>query len=511
MLTVTPPEAKPQDESTEVPGVPVAGGPLPHGTNVAVASTVTVADPDDLVSTEKTPTLVDRVQAFRAKYEKQEMALFFFAGFLYDVLTLSPVDDALTEVQNFVYLAFLAGLLMLEQRYPEGVEPPKLLQKVWRFREDGLHFFLGSLLSAFTLFLFKSSSGFTPFVFLAFMFSLLVANELPRFRQLGPVIRIGLFSLCVTLYFASLLPVLLGRVGWWIFTLAVALGCGSIYGLMRVLKRWRPDDAALLLRTVAVPGFGAQAVLLGCYLLGVIPPVPLAVQYSGIYHEVKRVSAGVYHLTSEERPWWKVWTLWHHGDQEFSLRPGEQPVYFFRIFAPKGFAPYHVRVRWYYDHPEKGWTSLGKGYLATVSSNGTEGGYRFYARPGAPPKPGDWRVVLETEEGHEINRLGFTVVPDERTEPRPVTVDVSTLKIVKPVPLEEWLKTQPPAAAVPAVAVPAKAPAAAVPAAKATAAPVPSEAPSAVAPEAVEPEAVEPSAVEPEAVDPGTEATEPAP
>ncbi|NBD13697.1 DUF2914 domain-containing protein [Corallococcus silvisoli] len=447
MLTVTPPDSKPQDASTEVPGVPAtgAGGPLPPGANVAVATTAGVADPDDLVSTEKTPTLVDRVQAFRAKYERQEMALFFFAGFLYDVLTLSPIDDALTEVQNFAYLAILAGLLVLEQRYPEGVEPPRFLVKVWRFREDALHFFLGSLLSAFTLFLFKSSSGITSLLFLGGMFLLLVANELPRFRQLGPVIRVALFSLCVTLYFASLLPVLLGRVGWWIFTLSVAMGCGSVYGLLRVLRRWRPD-AAVLLRTVAVPGFGVQALLLGCYFLGVIPPVPLAVQYSGIYHAVKRVSPGVYHLTSEARPWWRFWTAWHHGDQDFTVRPGEQPVYFFRIFAPKGFERYRVRVRWFFDHPQKGWTALGNGYLATVSSNGTEGGYRYYAQPGTTPKPGDWRVVLETEDGHEINRLGFTVTADTRTEPRPVKVDVSTLKVIEPLPLEEWEKTQPPAA-----------------------------------------------------------------
>ncbi|MCY1034871.1 DUF2914 domain-containing protein [Corallococcus sp. BB11-1] len=445
MLTVTPPESKPQDESTEVPGVPVAGGTSPPAANVAVATSAAVVDPDDLVSTEKAPTLVDRVQAFRAKYEKQEMALFFFAGFLYDVLTLSSIDDKQTMVQNFVYLALLAGLLMLEQRYTADAEPPKLLAKVWRFREDAVHFLLGSLLSAFTLFLFKSSSGITPLLFLAVMFSLLVANELPRFRQLGPVIRVALFSLCVTLYFASLLPVLLSRVGWWIFTLSVALGSGSIYGMLRLLKRWRPDEKALL-RTVAVPGFGAQAALLGCYFLGVIPPVPLAVQYSGIYHQVKRVSPGVYHLTSEQRPWWKVWTLWHHGDQDFTVRPGEQPVYFFRIFAPKGFERYRVRVRWYHDHPQKGWTQQGNGFLATVSSNGTEGGYRYYAQPGTTPKPGDWRVVLETEDGHEINRLGFTVTPDTRTEPRPTTVDVSALKVIKPIALAEWEKSHPRAA-----------------------------------------------------------------
>lgn len=456
MLTVTPPESKPQDASNEVPGVPVEGGPLPPGANVAVA-TPGVADPDDLVSTEKTPTLVDRVQAFRAKYERQEMALFFFAGFLYDVLTLSPIDDALTEVQNFVYLAVLAGLLVLEQRYAEGVEPPKLLVKIWRFREDALHFFMGSLLSAFTLFLFKSSSGFTPLLFMAGMFGLLVANELPRFRQLGPVIRVAVFSLCVTLYFASLLPVLFGRVGWWIFTLSVVLGCGSVYGLLRVLKRWRPDEKALL-RTVAVPGFGAQAVLLGCYFLGVIPPVPLAVQYSGIYHQVERISPGVYRLTSEAHPWWKFWTAFHHGDQDFSLRAGEQPVYFFRIFAPKGFETYQVRVRWYFDHPEKGWTALGKGFMANVSSNGTEGGYRYYARPGTTPKPGDWRVVLETESGHEINRLNFTVTADTRTEKRDEKVEVSVLKVTKPLPLEVWEKDHPPKTA------PAEAPAATAPA-----------------------------------------------
>ncbi|GMT99714.1 DUF2914 domain-containing protein [Corallococcus caeni] len=452
MLTVTPPDSKPQDASTEVPGSPVAGGPLPPGANVAVATPGgAVADPDDLVSTEKLPTLVDRVQAFRAKYEKQEMALFFFAGFLYDVLTLSPIDDALTEVQNFAYLAILAGLLVLEQRYPEGVEPPKLLMKVWRFREDALHFFLGSLLSAFTLFLFKSSSGFTPLVFLGGMFSLLVANELPRFRQLGPVIRVALFSLCVTLYFASLLPVLFGRVGWWIFTLSVVLGCGSVYGLLRVLKRWRPDEKALL-RTVAVPGFGAQALLLGCYFLGVIPPVPLAVQYSGIYHAVEKVpqnvygTSGVYHLTSEEHPWWKVWTAFHHGDQDFMARDGEEPMYFFRIFAPKGFEPYRVRVRWFYDHPEKGWTALGKGHLASVSANGSEGGFRYYAKPGTPPKPGDWRVVVETEDGHEINRLNFTVTPDTRPiEERKQKVDVSVFGTIKPITLEAWQKSRPPA------------------------------------------------------------------
>ncbi|RJS18133.1 DUF2914 domain-containing protein [Corallococcus sp. H22C18031201] len=452
MLNATPPKPgqTPQDETPEAPA-PLGGAPTAESnTGHAPPSPGAAVDPDDLVATAKTPTLIDRVQAFRSRYEKEEMALFFFAGFLYDILTLSPIDDGFSLAQSFVYLCVLAGLLLLEQRFPEGTEPPKLLARVWRFREDGLHFFFGSLLSSFTLFLFKSTSGFTPFFFLLAMFGLLVANELPRFRQLGPVIRVVLFSLCVTLYFAYLVPVLLGRMGWWVFTLAVLLGCGSIYGLLRVIRRWRPD-MRFLVRNVAVPGFGTQVALLGCYLLGLIPPVPLAVQYSGLYHEVKKVSPGVYQLSYEERPFWQ---FWHHGNQHFLARAGEQPQYFFRIFAPSNFAAYKVRVRWFFDHPDKGWTSLGSGWLASVKANGAEGGYRSMARPGAPLKPGNWRVVVETEDGHEINRLSFTVEADARTEPRVLAQEMSVLNRIEPMPLEAWQQAYPQAVK-PAEAAPA--------------------------------------------------------
>ncbi|MCE9666240.1 DUF2914 domain-containing protein [Myxococcus stipitatus] len=442
MVNATPPDtSQKQDETADAPGTPAAAQ-----TNAAVALTDSpltgaspaVVDPDDLVATAKTPTLMEKVQAFRARHEKWEMAAFFFGGFLYDIVSLSRIDDTLTMVQSFAYLLILASLLLLEQRYPEGTEPPSLLAKVWRWREDAVHFFFGSLLSVFMLLLFKSTSGVLPYLFVVALFALLVANELPRFRQMGPVVRVSLLSLCVTMYFACLLPVVFGRIGLWVFLLAVGLGCASIFGLMRLMERWRPD-LEYLVRKVAVPGFGVQAALLGCYLLGVVPPIPLAVQYSGIYHDVKRVSPGVYQLTSvDDSIWYKPWT-WFGPD--FVIRPGDKPYYFFRIFAPKNFAPYKVRVRWYYDHPEKGWTTNGSGFMANVSSNGTDGGYRYYATT-SNLKPGHWRVVLETEDGHEINRLSFTAGADTRSEPRELKVEYSTLKELLPLSAEAWEKSR---------------------------------------------------------------------
>ncbi len=394
-------------------------------------------DPDDLVETAKTPTLMDKVQAFRSRHEMAEIALFFFLGFVYDVLTLSRIDDTLTIVQQFVYLAMLAGLLLLEQRYVEGVEPPRALSKVWRFREDAVHFLFGSLMSSFTLFFFKSASGLTAFAFLVVMFVLMVANELPRFRALGPVMRVGLYSLCVTAYFSYVLPVLFGVMGFWMFLLAVVLGSASLVGLMYVIRRWTPDLEALKWR-VGAPGLGVQGVLLLLYVLKVLPPVPVAVQYSGIYHDVKGVKSthGREYLLSHERKWWK---FWQHGDQDFLAREGDKVWYFFSVFAPKGFEQYKLRVRWYYDHPEKGWTEHGTGTSLSIANAGNEWGFRSYAYA-SNPKPGDWMAVLETDDGHEINRMSFEVEADTRTEPRQFETDVSAPRKLALIPLEKLEK-----------------------------------------------------------------------
>jgi hypothetical protein len=460
VATATSPNPQKQDETSDTQAAPAAAEAVPPAQLHAVSLKDSVlpahapgaaVDPDDLVDTAKTPTLMDKVQEFRSRHEKWEMALFFFGGFLYDVLSLSRIDDTLTLVQNFGYLVILTTLFLLEQRFPEGTEPPKFLAKVWRWREDAVHFLFGSLLSVFMLLLFKSTSGFTPYLFIVGLFALLVANELPRFRQLGPVIRVVLLSLCVTMYFACLLPVVTHRMGFWVFLLAVSLGCANVYGLMRVIQRWRPD-VEFLKRNVAVPGFGVQGALLALYLVGGIPPLPLVVQYSAVYHDVKKAGRGEYqvshvdpspwkfwHHSHEEVPAWKFWRSFEfHGDHTFRARSGDKAWYFFRIFSPKNFQDYRLRVRWYYDHPEKGWTQHGNGTLLTARSS-TEAGFRSYAYT-SNPKPGDWRVVLETESGHEISRSSFTVVADESTEPRQLRVDVSKANPLEPVTLESLKK-----------------------------------------------------------------------
>lgn len=375
-----------------------------------------------------------RLQTFREQHAKTEIAVFFGAGFLFDIFTLSRIDNVAMLVQQGLYLAALAGLMVLEERYRSGVAaPPRLLARAWGFSVDVIHFLFGSLLSVFTLFYLKSTSGVSSVLFLSFLCVLLVANELPVFRERGPIVRFALLSLCMTTYFAMLLPILLGFLSPWLFVAAVTLSCAAIGWLLRTLYR-STGDARSIGQRVAAPALGMQGLLVAAYFTGIIPPVPLSVQFIGIYHEVvpptreeARASlqeagmAGAPRTTpayelKHQRPWWKVW---QHGDQDFRARPGDVVYCFARVFAPNGFRD-AIYVHWWTQSPKGAWDDQGRAQLSI--SGGRGAGFRAFATK-KNYQPGRWRVEIETEDGRDIGVIHFNLKNDSSTEGRTFVVD----------------------------------------------------------------------------------------
>lgn len=376
---------------------------------------------------------LDQVQAFRERHAMAEMATFFGAGFLFDVFTLSRIDDGITIIQQGAYLLVLCTLVALEQRQQLVGALPGLLGKVLKFSEDGIHFFLGSLMSSFMLFYFKSASGLTSLLFLVLVFGALVANELPRFRQLGPVVRFAMLSFCLLSYFAYVIPVLLGTVRAWMFVTAAVLSVGVMTGLFNLLRKWSPSKGPLIKRAV-LPGLSVQAVLVTLYFLKVIPPVPLSLTYIGIYHGVERplktapakpkdirfVTTGKYRLL-HERPWYR---FWHNGDQVFFSRPGDQIYCFMSIFAPNKFRD-QIHVRWYrYNELKAAWTPWDFGSLQLgVGGEMRDEGWRT-VKSKAKYEPGEWKAEVTTEDGRTIGSIKFEVLQDTRTEPRIFRMDL---------------------------------------------------------------------------------------
>jgi hypothetical protein len=336
--------------------------------------------------------------------------LFFAGGFLFDIFTLDRIDAPFQIGQILFYTFFLTGLIRfrLLEEYAAW-KPEGRAVKAWKYQDFAVQFVLGALLSLYTLFYFKSASIFASVVFLAVIGLLLVANEFVRLKRHQTLLALTLYFVCVASMWIALVPTLLGFLGLFPFLLSLAVTAIWIVGFHRSVRDRLPVVEHLSLRKkIARTGGGVVLFLLISYYLQLIPPVPLAVQYFGIFHEIRK-EEGVY-ILSYNRPWWK---FWENGDQTFLARPGDKIVAFASVFAPRGFKD-QLNIRWMMK-TSRGWQKQDS--IPISVSGGREQGYRGYTVK-ANYQPGDYRVQVETTDGREVGRIHLEVVPDETTEPR---------------------------------------------------------------------------------------------
>ena len=337
------------------------------------------------------------------------MVLFFAGGFVFDALMLSRIDEPHMLVQQGAYLLLCGALLAFSQRLElKGLEPPKFLRKPWHYVDHVIHFMLGTLLNAYTIFYFQSASGFTAFGFVVVIVILLALNELPRFQKLGPVVLYALYSICLTSYFAYLFPVLFGHIRPWMFYVAVAAALVPLTLHVFLLFRWSRSFSHVA-RRAALPAFGVQLAFVLLYALRIAPPVPLAVKQIGIYHDVQRESDGR-HLFEQKRGW----KFWQKGDQDYLERPGDKVYCFARIFAPARFHD-RIDIVWFHDDPRRGWIQYHRLPLSVSASNSR--GFATDAYLTHPPT-GKWRVEIQSEDGRTMGLLHFRVAEDPGTGPR---------------------------------------------------------------------------------------------
>jgi len=344
---------------------------------------------------------LERIKLYAARNERRLSVTFFVAGFLFDILTLGRIDAWLNIGQQAVYLALITVVLVQMLLSEPGPAPDlaaaaRLKRWYFEYRNPAIHFLLGALLSAYTLFFFKSSSLLVSFGFMGVLAGLLVANESARFKALGLPFKFALLGLCYLAFFAYVVPVVVGQTGLVVFLLSMAAGCVPL----AASAFWIAKDHK---RKILVPLGCVLIVFLAFYLLRWIPPVPLSIRYMGVYHGVERTDAG-YRL-SHERP---AWRFWHKGDQWFSAQPGDKVHVYFRIFSPSRFSD-QVLMGWYrYEGGAKGRGWVLQDTIPIKILGGREEGFRGYGVK-TNYQPGNWKVQVETTDGREIGRIYFGV------------------------------------------------------------------------------------------------------
>jgi hypothetical protein len=348
-------------------------------------------------------------------------ALAFFAGFLWDALTLGrsvgPMDLAILAA----YLGGAAGILWFlgrRQALATSVAPPtpatqapEVLQAVptprpW-WRESGpyllLQFFFGGLFSALFIFYFKSSSHVLAYGWALGLGALLVANEFLEDRYRRFTLVWLLFGLCAMLLLHFVVPHIVGSVaGFWFF-LSTLLGAGLAHGL-RLKTPGRPGRIG--------PVWGVAAGLFLAYAADLIPPVPLVKRDLAVGHDLVRAQ-GVYRLQQEKTPWW---VFWRRVSRDVHLAPGERLYCVSAVFAPRGLDA-RLFHRWEHHEGQRGWVTWSR--VGFALSGGREGGYRGYTWK-QNLVPGDWRVAVETENGRTVAVHRFAIAAEPLSADAPM-------------------------------------------------------------------------------------------
>ncbi len=339
----------------------------------------------------------DKAISFYREYEHYSPALFFSIGFLFDLLTLGYVDDLfglLTQGLYFLICLYLFHLEIMQKPLP----------KIEKYKNEIFHFCSGALLSAYTIFFFKSSSIANSFFFLIFVTALLFINEFEFFKRQALLAKSLLISLTGLFLFISIYPLLFKTVSPIMFYLSLFSTSLLYFGLFKFYRK-KEIERTYLKRGLAYPHLAVQFLLLFSFWLKIIPPIPLVLNYTGIFHHIEKKN-GEY-LLYHEKPWWR---FWHEGDEKFSARPGDKVFVFSEVYSPAKIdttilAKFEVKGK-------NGWQVSDK--IPLPITGGRQEGYRGYAYKKNYTE-GDWRVIISTQDEREIGRHYFTIVKSDES------------------------------------------------------------------------------------------------
>jgi len=343
---------------------------------------------------------LEKLKEYYGRWEHLASPLFFAVGFIFDIFTLGRIDE-ISNVLIFSFyltLSFIVLAVDLGFIFTKEYSPKSAISYFKNYKDEVFHFSQGALLSAFTLFYFKSASLSTSLVFLGLMVLLLLINELPFVQKLGLAIKGVFLNLTFLSFFLVYIPLMVGKIGLLIFIMSLgaylilSLGLGLLF-IKKGISR------ELIKKSWFTPGISLFIIFLFLRLMHWMPPVPLSLEKAGVYHNIEK-QYPEYHLY-HQKPWWR---FWHNSDEWFRARPEDKVYFFTRIFAPRGFND-KVFVHWQ-KYTEDGWATSDR--IPLTITGGREDGFRGYTHKSNFTE-GEWRVMVETGGKLEIGRLAFDI------------------------------------------------------------------------------------------------------
>ncbi len=338
---------------------------------------------------------LSKLSNFYKRFEKYISIVGLIYGFIFTSLTLTRVDTFWENFWIVLHLIIATVAIFVLTIYEKKVD-------LHFYLTLAIQFAFGGLFSTFFVFYMRSSSLVDSWLFLFFLLVLVIGNELWKKQYQRLTFQVSIIFISFYLFLIFLLPVLFHRLGSDLF---IASGILSLIGsaiflyFLRKIAIEKFSKSHNWIRFSVISIFIIMNIL---YFTNIIPPIPLSIKNSGVYHTITRTADGNYEVKAEKTRWQDYFNFY----PVFHRRAGE-PIYAFSaIFSPINFQTEVIHQWQYYDKEKKEWIDSNRISLSIVG--GREGGFRTYSVKQAVP-PGRWRVRVLAPDGKAIGNINFEV------------------------------------------------------------------------------------------------------
>jgi hypothetical protein len=219
-------------------------------------------------------SFVEPIRNFYGRFERPISSLSLIIGFVFDALTLKRVDTLWENIWILVHLMIIGIFIVLihikESEPGDEQDPAK--RHFWYV--NILQFFFGGILSTYLVFYFRSADIFTTWPFILLLALAFMANESLKKHYIRFSFQISLFFLSVYAFAIFLVPVILHKIGTWVFLLSGIISLIFISIFIIILSHFITErrESKKLILFLIVGIFLVDNILYFRYL---IPPITL--------------------------------------------------------------------------------------------------------------------------------------------------------------------------------------------------------------------------------------------
>ncbi|MEK7460018.1 MAG: DUF2914 domain-containing protein [Patescibacteria group bacterium] len=348
--------------------------------------------------------MFENVKNFLTAHQRVASFSAIFLGFIVDSLTLPRVDVLWGNILLLFYIVVAATSIYFINLGYYARTKSAIQERMMPFLPFLIQFSFGALFSGYFIFYARSASLGASTIFLLMLVVLLFGNEFFKSRYQRLEFQTSILFLAIFFFAIFYTPIVMKEIGASVFILSGVVSLLIIGVFLFFVSRALGQAFWSIEKVIFRSILGVYLFLNILYFTNIIPPIPLSLKESGVYHNLVKTTDGTYLVLSPHHAWYDLKEIYY---PVFKRYQGEPAYFFSAVFSPTDLNTKVLHEWQYFDEEKREWTTTDRLRMEIIG--GREGGYRGYSMKQSLV-PGNYRVNVVTLRGQILGRTNFSVI-----------------------------------------------------------------------------------------------------